>query len=201
MTLKLYLTTVKINAADLAVLLPMLKFPEDTVAGKLLRAIGNMSQNQLRGFLNAFPQEAIPDILSTAVTDNESKLLPALEKLAKSYGFPMEITGLSISKEGRICLQIGSVDYPAIVSNYHPLILRGGINIVAENPLLRNLFNMMSLSLKAGLTVLSRIPAKALDAMVVALINRNADKILEKLNGMLAKKDFSLQLENLKAEE
>lgn len=195
------MTTAQVSATDLAVLLPMLKFPADTSAGKLLQAVSNVPQNQLLGFLRAFSQEAILDILSTAAADHESKLLPELEKIAKSHGVPMEITGMSISKEGRICLQIGKIDYPTIVSNYHPLILKGEVSIVAENLILRNLFNMLSLSLKAGLTVLSRIPIKTLDNLVEVVINRNADKLSEKLNDILAKKNFSLRLSNLQAEE
>jgi len=198
--MKLYMTAAQMNATDLAVLLPMLKFPANTTADKLLKAVSNVPQNQLCGFLNAFPQVTILDILSTAAADYESKLLTAVEKLAESHGFPMEITGLSISKEGRICLQIGRIDYPAVVSNYHPLILKGGVDIVAENPMLRNLFYMLSLSLKAGLTALSRIPAKTLDTVAIGLINRNADKLQEKLNVILAKKNFRLRLENLWAE-
>lgn len=199
--MKLCMTIAQMNAADLAVFLPMLKFPADTAADKLLKAVSNVPQNQLCGFLNAFSQETILDILSTAAADYESKLLPVLEKLAKNHGFPMEITGLSISKEGQICLQIGKIDYPAIVSNYHPLILNGEANIAAENPMLRNLFNMLSMSLKAGLTVLSRIPTKTLDTIMIGLVNRNADKLLGKIHNILEKKNFSLRLKNLQAEE
>lgn len=195
------MTTAQVNATDLAVLMPMLKFPTDTSVGKLLKAVSNVPQNQLFGFLSVFSQETILDILSTAAADYESKLLPELEKIAKSHGAPMGITGLSISKEGCICLQIGKIDYPAIVCNYYPLILKGGASIVAENPMLRNMFNMLSLSLKAGLTVLSRIPTKTLDNLVAMVINRNADKLLEKLNSMLAKKNFSLRLGNLHTAE
>ena len=188
--MKLYMTAAQMNATDLAVLLPMLKFPANTSADKILKTVSNVPQNQLCGFLNAFSREDILDILSTATADYESKLLLVLEKLAERHGFPMEITGLSISKEGRIYLQIGQVDYPAIVSNYRPMILSGPISLVAENVLLQNMFTMLRLSLKAGLTVLARIPAKTLDTMVVSMINRNAGKLLESIKAGEVQYDF-----------
>jgi len=40
-----------------------------------------------------------------------------------------------------------------------------------------------------------------LDNLVMALVNRNADKLMEKINDLMAKKHFSLRLENLQAAE
>lgn len=199
--MKLHADIAQVRAVDIAALLPMLKTPPNTAAGKLVQALVQMPKDQLCNFLNAFSSEDLLDLLSIAAAEYEKKFLSALEKIAKNFGFPMKITGLSINKKGRICLQIGRIDYPAIVSNYHPSILTGMVSIIPDYPLLRALFYALSLSLKAGLTVLARIPAKTLDTLAVGLINRNADKLLENLNSMLAEKNFSLRLGNPQAEE
>lgn len=199
--MKLYADITQLQATDIAELLPMLKIPSDTAAGKLLQVFIRLPKNQFCEFLNTVSGEDLLDILSTAAAQYREKILPALEKVAESHGFPIEITDLSISKEGRVCLQFGKVDYSAIVRNYRSMILDVPVNIVAENILLQNFFMMLRLSLATGLAVLSRIPARMLDNLVVTLVNRNADKLLKKMNDLLEKKNFGLRLENLLAAE
>lgn len=199
--MKLWAEITQLRTADLAALLPMLKIPSDTAAGKLAQVLDRLPKNQLRDFLNTIPSEDILDIFSGTATKYQEKILPALERAAENHGFPMEITDLSINKKGELCLQIDKVDYPAIVRNYRSTILDVPVSMITENILLQNFFMMLRLSLAAGLTVLSRIPTRMLDNLVITLVNRNADKLLEKLNDFLAKNDFSLRLVNLQAAE
>lgn len=51
------------------------------------------------------------------------------------------------------------------------------------------------------LAALSKVPPRTLDALAAGLINRNATRLLEKINGMLAELDFSLRLGELRAIE
>ena len=197
--MKLWADITQLQTADLAALLPMLKIPSDTAAGKLEQVLDRLPKNQLRDFLNTIPSEDILDIFSGTAAQYQEKILPALERAAENHGFPIEITDLSISKEGRVALQIGKVDYPAIVRNYRPMILEVPVSMISGNILLQNFFRMLKLSLAAGLTVLSRIPPRMVDNLVVTLVNCNADKLLEKINDLLTQKNFSLQLKNLQA--
>jgi len=199
--MKLYAEISQLQASDLVALLPMLKIPADTTAGKLVQIFNQLPKDRLHEFLNTISGENLLDILSIAAAEYQEKILQALEKAAESHGFSTEITDFSISKEGHICLQIGKIDYPAVVRNYRPMILNAPVSIIAENILLQNFFVMLRLSLTAGLTVLSKIPSRMLDNLVITLVNRNADKLLEKINDLLAKKNFCLQLENLQAAE
>lgn len=81
------------------------------------------------------------------------------------------------------------------------MILNVPVSIIAENVILQNFFMMLRLSLAAGLAVLCRIPPRMLDNLAVTLVNRNADKLLKKMNDLLEKKNFGLRLENLLAAE
>lgn len=199
--MKLYAEISQLQASDLVALLPMLKIPADTTAGKLVQIFNQLPKDRLHEFLNTISGENLLDILSIAAAEYQEKILQALEKAAEKHSFPIEITNLSISKTGKLFLQINKIDYPAIVRNYRSAILNAPVSIIAENILLQNFFVMLRLSLTAGLTVLSKIPSRMLDNLVITLVNRNADKLLEKINDLLAKKNFCLQLENLQAAE
>lgn len=199
--MKLHAEISQLQATDLMEILPLLKISVDTTAGKSVQIVNRLPKDQLREFLNIISEEDILDILSIAATEYQEKILPAMEKAAEGRGFPMEITDLSISKKGELCLQIDKMDYPAIVRNYRSTILDVPVSMITENILLQNFFVMLRLSLTAGLTVLSKIPSRILDNLVITLVNRNADKLLEKINDLLAKKNFCLQLGNLQAAE
>lgn len=199
--MKLYAEISQLEASNLVALLPMLKIPADTTAGKLVQIFNQLPKDRLHEFLNTISGENLLDILSIAAAEYQEKILQALEKAAEKHSFPIEITNLSISKRGKLFLQINKIDYPAIVRNYRSAILNAPVSIIAENILLQNFFVMLRLSLTAGLTVLSKIPSRMLDNLVITLVNRNADKLLEKINDLLAKKNFCLQLENLQAAE
>lgn len=199
--MKLYADITQLQTADIVALLPMLKIPADTTAGKMVQIVNRLPKDRLLEFLNIISGEDILDILSIAAVQYQEKILPALEKAAEGHGFPMEITDLSINKKGELCLQIDKMDYPSIVRNYRSTILDVPVSMITENILLQNFFMMLRLSLATGLTVLSRIPTRMLDNLVITLVNRNADKLLEKLNDFLAKNDFSLRLVNLQAAE
>lgn len=199
--MKLYADITQLQATDIAELLPMLKIQSDTAVGKLAQVINRVPKNRLCDFLNLFSSEDLLDILSTAATQYQEQILAALEKSAENHGFPIKVTGLSISRDGHICIQISKIDYSAIVRNYRSMILNVPVSIIAENVILQNFFMMLRLSLAAGLAVLCRIPPRMLDNLAVTLVNRNADKLLKKMNDLLEKKNFGLRLENLLAAE
>ena len=199
--MKLYAEISQLQATDLVSLLPLLKIPADTTADKLVQIVNRLPKDQLHEFLNTISGEDLLDILSIAAAEYQTKILQALEKALEKHGFPIEITNLSINKKGKLCLQIDKIDYPVIVRNYRSTILNAPVSIIAENILLQNFFVMLKLSLTAGLTVLSKIPTRMLDNLVITLVNYNADKLLEKINDLLAKKNFCLRLGNLQAAE
>lgn len=195
------MTTTNMSSTDLAVLLPMLKMPQNSAAGKMLKAVNNVPKDQLCSFLDTFSCEELLDVLGTALKEYQSNLLPMLEILIQKLGLSVEITGLSVDADGHICLQLDGIDYPAIIGKCRSAILKGDIGPIADSPIMASFITMLRISLKAGLAVLSKVPPKTLDALAVGLINRNANRLLEKINGMLAEKDFSLRLGELKATE
>lgn len=199
--MKLHAEISQLQATDLMVILPLLKIPVDTTAGKSVQIFNRLPKEQLHELLNTISGEDLLDILSIAATEYQAKILQALEKTLEKHGFPMEVTNLSICRKGELFLQIDKIDYPAIVRNYRSTILDLPVSIISENILLQKFFMMLRLSLTAGLAVLSKIPSRMLDNLVVTLVNCNADTLLKKINDLLAKKNLCLQLENLQATE
>lgn len=199
--MKLHAEMSQLQATDLMVILPLLKIPVDTTAGKSVQIFNRLPKEQLHELLNTISGEDLLDILSIAATEYQAKILQALEKTLEKHGFPMEVTNLSICRKGELFLQIDKIDYPAIVRNYRSTILDLPVSIISENILLQKFFMMLRLSLTAGLAVLSKIPSRMLDNLVVTLVNCNADTLLKKINDLLAKKNLCLQLENLQATE
>lgn len=175
------------------------KVPNDGSAiSKIITVVTQLPHEVIRTMLDAVSQEDKCEIVALLVRENKEKLRQALSQLLKQNEIDVSLDEIDISNDMVIGVGISNLDYAALAAKYLPFV-RDGL-IIGENPATEILHAMLKLPGMLLYGALAKIPQNKKDETVAYLINKNKDRIIAKLEDMLANQDIHIRLDDLKVE-
>lgn len=175
------------------------KAPNDGSAiSKIISVAAQLPHEAIRAMLEAVSQEDKCEIVALLVRDNKEKLHQALSQLLKQNDIDASLDEVSLSNDLVISIGISNLNYAALATKYLPLI-RDNL-IVGENPAMEMLSAVLKLPGMLLYGALAKIPQSKKDEAVAYFINKNKDRIIAKLEEMMANQDIHIRLGDLKVE-
>lgn len=175
------------------------KAPNDGSAiSKIISVVTQLPHEVIRSMLEAVSQEDKCEIVALLVRDNKEKLHQALSQLLKKNEIDVSLDEVSLSNDLTLNIGVSNLNYAALTAKYLPLV-RDGI-IIGENPAMEMLHAVLKLPGMLLYGALAKIPQNKKDEAVAYLINKNKDRIIAKLEDMIANQDIHIRLDDLKVE-
>ena len=105
---------------------------------------------------------------------------------------------VSLSNDLALNIEVSNLNYAALAAKFLPLV-RDGL-IIGENPAVEMLHAVLKLPGMLLYGALAKIPQNKKDEAVAYLINKNKDRIIAKLEEMMANQDIHIRLGDLNVE-
>ena len=175
------------------------KAPNDGSAiAKIISVVVQLPHEVIRTMLEAVSQEDKCEIVALLVRENKEKLHHALSQLLKQNDIDVSLDEVSLSNNLVLTIAVSNLNYPALAAKYLPSI-RDSL-IMGENPAMETLSAVLKLPGKLLYGALAKIPQSKKDEAIAYLINKNKERIVAKLEEMIANQDIHIRLADLKAE-
>ena len=171
---------------------------DGSAVSKIIAVVTQLPSEVIRTMLDAVPREDKQEIVALLVRENKDKLCEVLSRLLKENEIDVSLDAVSLSNELELCVAVSNLNYAALAEKYLPLIREG--LVIQENPASAMLAALLKLPKMLLFGALAKIPQNKKDETVVYLINKNKDRIIAKLEDVLAKQDIRICLGDLKAE-
>ena len=173
--------------------------PDDGSAiSKIISVVTQLPQEVIQTMLEAVSQEDKCEIVALLVRDNKEKLHQTLSQLLKKNEIDVALDEVSLSNDLALNIGVSNLNYAALAAKYLPFV-RDGL-IIGENPAMEMLHAVLKLPGILLYGALAKIPQDKKDEAVAYLINKNKDRIIAKLEDMLANQDIHIRLGDLKVE-
>lgn len=175
------------------------KAPNDGSAiSKIISVVTQLPHEVIHTMLEAVSQEAKCEIVALLVRENKEKLHQALSQLLKKNEIDVSLDEVSLSNDLALNIEVSNLNYAALAAKFLPLV-RDGL-IIGENPAVEMLHAVLKLPGMLLYGALAKIPQNKKDEAVAYLINKNKDRIIAKLEEMMANQDIHIRLGDLTVE-
>lgn len=175
------------------------KAPHDGSAiSKIISVVTQLPHEVIRTMLEAVSQEDKCEIVALLVGENKEKLHQALSQLLKKNEIDVFLDEVNLNNDLMLSVGISNLNYAALAAKYLPFV-RDGL-IIGENPAMEMLHAVLKLPGMLLYGALAKIPQEKKDEAVAYLINKNKDRIIAKLEDMIANQNIHIQLDDLKVE-
>lgn len=171
---------------------------DGSAGSKIISVVTQLPQNVIRAMLEAVPQKDQCEIVTLLVRENRDKLHQGLSRILKENEIDVSLDELSLSDAMELTISVSNLNYAALAVKYLPLI-HGNLP-VGENTVIEMLAKLAKLPVMVLYGALAKIPQDKKDEAVAFLINRNADRIIAKMEDMLSEQDIHIRLEDLAVE-
>lgn len=165
---------------------------------KIISVVTQLPHEVIRTMLEAVSQEDKCEIVALLVGENKEKLHQALSQLLKKNEIDVFLDEVNLNNDLVLSVGISNLNYAALAAKYLPFV-RDGL-IIGENPAMEMLHAVLKLPGMLLYGALAKIPQEKKDEAVAYLINKNKDRIIAKLEDMIANQDIHIQLDDLKVE-
>lgn len=188
-----------ISYGDAAVrLMPVLRdnIPiSDDAVGKMIQSVMTIPEDIIRCTVDAIPMEKKNEIISLLVAENREKIIAAAEQFLRQHAIELAVTDVQLTKQLELNISVEKINYMSLWDKFFPILTQ--MNIVQEKPASVILLGLLKLPSFLLRTTIAGMPQEKKDDVVIYLVNRNHERILEKLMDMAAKTSVELHLENL----
>lgn len=175
------------------------KAPNDGSAiSKIISVVTQLPHEVIHTMLEAVSQEDKCEIVALLVRENKEKLHQALSQLLKKNEIDVSLDEVSLSNDLALNIEVSNLNYAALAAKFLPLV-RDGL-IIGENPAVEMLHAVLKLPGMLLYGALAKIPQNKKDEAVAYLINKNKDRIIAKLEEMMANQDIHIRLGDLNVE-
>lgn len=175
------------------------KAPNDgSTISKIISVVTQLPHEVIRTMLEAVSQEDKCEIVALLVRDNKEKLKQMLSQLLKQNDIDVSLDEMSLSDELEVSIAVSNLNYAALAVKYLPMVRDSFI--IGENPAIEMLTAWLKLPGRLLYGVLAKVPQDKKDEAVVYLINKNKDRIIAKLEDMMADQNIHIRLDDLKVE-
>lgn len=168
---------------------------EASAISKIISVVTQLPREVIRTMLEAVSHEDKCEIIALLVGENKEKLHQAFCQLLKKNKIDVSLDEVSLSNNLTLNIGVSNLNYATLASKYLPLV-RDSL-IIGENPAMEMLHAVLKLPGMLLYAALTKIPQNKKDEAVVYLINKNKDRIIEKLEDMIANQDIHIRLGDL----
>lgn len=200
--MKINIQLKEIDFADVILkAMPLLqeKAPQDDSAiSKIISTVTQLPSNVIRTMVDAVSQEDKCEIVALLARDNEQKIMNLLSQLLKQNDIDVSLDGMSLDEKLELRLTVSNLNYAALAAKYLPFV-RNSL-IIDENPAFAMLAALLKLPGFLLYGALEKIPQDKKDEAVAYLVNKNKDRIIAKIEGMLIKQGMHIRLGDLHVE-
>lgn len=159
---------------------------------KILLVASRLPREVIGTMLEAIPVEDQREIVSLLVEENREQLRCTVLQLLKQNGIDVSVDEICLSKQLQLCVTVCDVNYTALAIKYLPMIRQGVI--FREHPVLATLLKLPDGMLRGAI---SKIPQDQKDKIIAAMINKNTDTLITKIEEIIACNDLHVRLGDL----